>query len=85
MAGMRGVVLGNKLLMCVADRGGKQNEMGIYEASHPITYCNILMYKSSPQGPPMTYCPVHSSQLRLHVGMGEKPLLLIASNLHQYY
>lgn len=67
-------MLGNKLLMCLADREKKHGEMGIYEASHPITHRNILTHKCSPHGPPMTNCPAHSGQLGLYVKMVEKAL-----------
>lgn len=43
VAGVRGLVL-KWLLMCQADRTKeKHGEMGIYEASHPITHCNISL------------------------------------------
>lgn len=82
---MKGVVLGNKLLMWLADRGKNIREMGIYEASHPITHRNILTHKCSLHRPPMTNCPAHSGQLRLYVKMGEKELLLMGSNLRPHY
>lgn len=83
------MVFGNKLLMCLADRGvwggGGHREMGIYEASHPITHHNILSHKYPPHRPPMTNCPAHSGQLCLCVKMGEKALLLMGSNLQRHY
>lgn len=71
--------------MSLADRGEEQREMGIYEASHPITHCNILTHKCSPHRPPMTNCPFHSGQLCLYVKMGGKALLLMGSNLHRHH
>lgn len=67
-AGVRGLMFGNKLLMCLS---GRRRGMGTYEASHPIKHRHFLQCKCSLHMAPVTNHPAPSGQLCLYVRMSK--------------